>query len=116
MREEILLEEGDLIKIVKGHIVYTEIPKHFLDYLGDFTLTRATVEICETTAYLVGEYVVVKTTLHGGGSTYDPDGHHVFCESVSTRRELDFYQSGCFDAINTNIKPIGKAVLKWVVQ
>lgn len=114
------LKEGDLIELREGHKVYAELPEHFLyARKGVWTLARGQVNIAGDTSFLAGKYVVVKTATDGGGMNHDgpfPDGHHVWCESVDRKHKVDFYQSGCFTAMITDIKPIGRASLQWVVD
>lgn len=116
------LTEGDIIEIKEGHEVYAHVPMHFLysNKKGSFKTDRGHVKIAGELSYLAGKYVVYKTSIDGGGTGHGPhdvypDGHHVFCERLDDRSvKIDFYQSGCFTAMITNIKPIGKAVRSWV--
>lgn len=104
--------------------VYAEVPKHFLysNTRGDFTIGRGEICVDGSLEYFAGEYVVTKTSFGGGGSTgYPggnyPDGHRVYCESTTKpARKIDFYQSGCFTCMLPDIKPIGRAELKWVIK
>lgn len=123
----VLLQEGDIIELVNGMKVYAKVPKHFLysNRKGDFTLDRGEVTLGGELSYLIGRYVVYKTshdgggTGHGSGDVY-PSGHHVFCEKIDgdTRYRVDFYQTGCFTCMipPTAISAIGKATLKYVVE
>lgn len=64
------------------------------------------------TSIYAGEYKVIFATYNGGSSTFDggyPDGWHVFCQKVDNpSMEVDFYQTGCFTAMISDIKPINK--------
>lgn len=118
-----LLKEGDIIEIKAGHKVYSTVPKHFLfsNRKGDFTLARGECNVGGDLSYLSGKYVVDKVKLEGGGfghGSHDiyPDGHHVFCKSLTSEQELDFYQSGCFTCVITDIQPIGKAERSWKIS
>lgn len=97
-----LLQEGDVIEL-DGQRVYM--------YGKETTATK-------------GRYLVVKTTKDGGGHGHGqhdvfPDGHHVHCVKILfdelTKVEVDFYQSGCFTAMISNITPVAKAEksVKW---
>jgi len=117
-----MLQAGDIIELKEGHKVYAQVPEHFLyqNRKGCFELARGVVTIGGELAYLAGKYVVTQTTYDGGGSGMDPhdvypDGHHVYCQRLEDRVEVDFYQSGCFSAMITDIEPVGKAVLQWAV-
>lgn len=113
-----LLEEGDVIELKKGHMVYADVPEHFVfsNKRGCFELTHHDVMIGGDFDYLVGRYVVYKTVEDGGSDGRDPypDGHHVFCERLKDGVRVDFYQTGCFTAMIEDIKPVGKATRsKW---
>jgi hypothetical protein len=131
-----LLKEGDIILLQQGHTVYTEIPNHFIysNRVGDFKNCSLTeVKIGELnfkgidTSFLIGKYIVVKTTNTGGGvcghgtNDYYPNGHHVICEKITDKTtskdsiKVSFYQTGCFTAMIKDIKPIGRATCKWTV-
>lgn len=118
-----LLKEGDIIEIKAGHKVYSLVPKHFLysNYKGDFSLDRGECTIGGELSYLAGRYVVDTVKLEGGGyghgpHDFYPDGHHVFCKSLTSEQELDFYQTGSFTCMITEIQPIGKAKRSWKVS
>ena len=114
-----MLNEGDIIEICEGHRVYADVPEHFLydNCRGSFRIAHGNVTIGGELAYLAGRYVVYKTVQDGGGVAMGhdvyPDGHHVFCERLSDRVRIDFYQSGCFTAMIPNIEPVGRAVMQW---
>ena len=127
-----LLKEGDIIELKAGHTVYYELPAHFVysNRKGVFDkLAHTEVHIgCEkgglNTDFLKGKYVVVKTCFEGGGTGHGvgdvyPDGHHVFAEKIVDELDhkitVDFYQSGCFTAMITDITPVGKAKLTYEV-
>jgi len=117
-----LLKEGDVIEIKNGHTVYSTVPKHFLfsNLKGDFSLARGECTVQGELSYLCGEYVVDTVKFEGGGTGHGPhdvypNGHHVFCKSLTSGKELDFYQSGCFSCMITDIQPIGKAERYWKI-
>lgn len=116
------LKEGDVIELKEGTRVYADVPKHFVyeNRRGDYSITHHDVKLGGEFDYLMGRYIVVKTTFDGGGSSHDgsyPDGHHVWCvKSDDSAVRVDFYQSGCFTATNENIKPIGCAKLQWTID
>ena len=123
-----LLEEGDVIILKIGHVVYADIPEHFVfsNRKGIWTLTHINVTIVGEFKYLLGKYIVIKTAFDGGGTgmghhdTY-PNGHHVWAEQVPERKEdichkVDFYQTGAFTAMITDIEPIGKAERTWKIK
>ena len=71
-----------------------------------------------------GEFVVIKTSLDGGGTAhgqYDvyPDGHRVYCKKLKDGKfdkdgiEVNFYQSGSFSAMIENITPIRKMKMSY---
>jgi hypothetical protein len=72
-----------------------------------------------------GEFVVVKTEYGGGGTGMGdrdvyPNGHRVYCRRLKEGKfdengtEISFYQTGCFTAMITDIKPIRKLKLQFV--
>lgn len=115
------LKEGDVIELRAGHKVNAIVPKHFLysNRKGDFTLDRGNVTIGGELSFLEGRYIVVKTSMDGGGTGHGPhdvypDGHHVYCQkSDAPEQTVDFWQSGCFTAMITDIEPVGRAVMAW---
>jgi len=119
-----LLQEGDVILIRKGMEVYTEIPQvlvYPLDEQDDpWKLVQEFVKVERHLSFLVGRYIVVKTTMDGGSNQsldYYPDGHHVHCVKVDNANiKISFYQTGCFNGIIKDIKPIGKAKLTWTIK
>jgi hypothetical protein len=118
------LQEGDVIELPKNVCVYANVPKHFVysNKRGCFDLTHEKVRIKGDFDYLRGTYIVIKTSFEGGGKGHGPhdtfpNGHHVFCEKIDNPNEkVDFFQSGSFSAMITDIKPIGKAKLKWTIE
>jgi len=119
-----LLQEGDVIEIKEGHRVYADVPKHFLSEIGNFDLTRRNIMIDENQfSYLIGTYIVIKTSEEGGGpdggmrgEAY-PDGHNVKCvKSDNNKIKISFYQTGCFTAMIKEIEPIGKAKATWDIK
>lgn len=117
-----LLKEGDIITLKDGHEVYAKVPLHFVSASdkGCFDMVKRDITIGGQLSYFAGKYVVVKTTFDGGGSTYDggyPNGHHVFCRKIDNDKiEVNFYQSGCFTAMITDIEPEGRATMQWVID
>lgn len=124
MSDSKCLEEGDVIEIKEGLTVYANVPKHFVydNKKGCYDLTHHDITIGGEFSYIAGKYIVIKTAMDGGGHGHGahdvyPDGHHVYCVSVDdSNRKIDFYQSGAFTAMITNIKPIGKAKLRWTID
>jgi hypothetical protein len=65
-------------------------------------------------------YVVEYARMEGGGTAHGPhdiypDGWHIKARALKAGnkydpkgREIEFYQSGCFSHMRTNIKPLGK--------
>lgn len=118
-----MLEEGDIIVLESGHRVYAYVPEHFVhdNRRGHFELTHSDITLGGDFDYLCGRYVVYKTAEEGGswgyqGSDFHPNGHHVFCERLSDRVKVDFYQSGSFSALIEKIEPVGKATRVWVEE
>ena len=112
------LKEGDIIELKRGNRVYTQFPKHFIykRSKGDWSLTSHVVEIGSyngATDYLLGTWVVVRTSFEGGSKGHDPypDGHRVFCEKLDSEIniECNFYQSGNFTAMIKDPVVIGRA-------
>lgn len=120
-----MLEEGDIIELKAGMVVYSVVPEHFLytNSRGVFhRKAHGEVTIGGEFDYLAGRYVVYKTAMDGGGSgqgfndTY-PDGHHVFAERLDDHSvKVDFYQSGSFTAMLPKLKPVAKATRRWVEE
>ena len=124
------LKEGDIIEIEKGFTVYMELPQHFVysNRVGVFDKTgNATVKVGDSfngmdTDFLIGKYIVTGTSFEGGGTGMGPhdvypSGHHVYCEKVNNNKiKVDFYQSGCFTAMNTSVKVVGKAKKHWEME
>lgn len=116
-----MLQEGDVFILGPEHTVYACVPKHFLPggyYRGDFSPTRTNVKLSECD-WIQGRYVVTKTAMDGGsngGRDNYPNGHHVWAERVTDRFKVDFYQSGCFTAMITDVPVVGRARLKWAVE
>lgn len=123
-----LLKEGDVIKLEGGHRVYARLPKHciYKNTVGVFDQIAGTeVTIGEPkngldTNFFAGRYVVTKTARDGGGGggcgNFFPNGHHVFCRHVTLPIEVDFYQTGCFTAMNPDILPVGRATNTWTID
>ncbi len=116
---QLLLQEGDIIELVEGHVVYANIPAHFAysNKKGCYDLVNHEARISGELAYLAGRYVVHNTAFTGGGGpAHDsfPNGHCVYCERITDGNKVRFYQSGCFTAMIKDIKPVGRAVRKWV--
>ena len=123
-----MLEEGDIIELKEGHMVYFKIPEHFVyqNRRGSFDrLTSTEIMIGENkngmdTDFLKGRYAVTSTSTIGGGTGHGPhdtypDGHFVVCEKLEDdcRCQISFYQSGCFTAMIEDIEPVGKAKATW---
>jgi hypothetical protein len=119
-----LLQEGDVIELKEGHKVYADIPeKYYYDNRRNSNkLTHADVEIGGIHNHLAGKYIVYKTSQDGGGTGHGPNdvypnGHHVFAEDINGNGlKVDFYQTGSFTAMITDISPIAKAKRQWVID
>ncbi|MGD9697525.1 hypothetical protein [Acinetobacter sp.] len=111
-----MLKEGDIIELQMGHVVYADVPEHFVysTRKGSFKMIHIDIIIDIDLDYLVGKYVVYKTVSDGGGTGHGPhdvypNGYHVYCEKYDdTKVKVDFYQSGDFEAMIKDIKPVGK--------
>lgn len=133
------LQEGDIFRLEAGHEIYVSLPEHFIydnrqfvfDKLGSTTIKIGEPKRGFDTSCFAGEYVVVKTTFDGGGTGHGdhdvyPDGHHIHARKIVENElkgekevsnfEIEFYQSGCFTAMNEKIKAIGKAKSVWVLR
>lgn len=116
-----ILQMGDIIELNSNHCVYAMIPKHFAysNCKGDWDLVKYDVSLDNKNfAYLQGKYVVIQTKMTGGGTGHGPhdvypDGHYVTCKNLKNDFEVSFYQTGCFNVMNPNIVPIGKATQSW---
>jgi len=117
-----MLAEGDIIDVPIGMRVYASVPEHFLyaNRRGVFDkLAHGEVVVAEDFAHMAGRYVVFKTASDGGGTGHGPhdvypNGHHVYCEKLDgSGHRLDFYQSGCFSVVHTDVVPVGKAERTW---
>jgi len=123
-KQDELLKEGDLIRIVEGHKVRAQVPEKLVynNRKDSDSLTWHGVVVGEQFKDIAGEYIVDKTALEGGGTGHGrhdvyPDGHHVYCFKVDDPSErIDFYQSGCFNTLVKDIKPIGKAKKSWTIE
>lgn len=103
--------------ICNGHNVRAYVPEHFVNEKkrGSFELVLEKINVSGELQYIAGIYVVYKTAFDGGGSGHNdtyPNGHHVFAEKKDGTR-IDFWQTGCFNAMIEDIKPIGKAERAW---
>lgn len=115
-----LLQEGDIIELFNGDVVYGLLPNTMIyaNTPGDWTLSRHEVMIGEY-GYRAGKYIVTKTSYEGGGTAMGPhdiypDGHHVFCQHAEYPNvKVDFYQTGSFTAMLPGKKAIGKAKRVW---
>lgn len=130
-----LLKEGDVIELKKGHTVYATIPEHFAysNKVGCFKLCITEVPVGGdknglNTDYLLGKWIVTGTASEGGGcghgpGDYYPDGHKVTCKQVQKefgdyQARISFYQTGSFTAMieEGDIKPIGKATATYKIE
>lgn len=109
-----MLQVGDVIELREGHKVYATVPERviYANRPDSDAPARGDIRIEGDLSYLAGRYVVYKTNCDGGGTgmgRHDvyPDGHHVFCRKLDAPDiKVDFYQSGCFTAMVTDVKPI----------
>lgn len=114
------LKVGNVVKLT-NETVYASVPEHFLysNKRGCFDKARGLVDLKnDNFDYLRGEYVVTSTVMDGGGTGHGPhdvypDGYHVFLKSIDGEHEVDFYQSGCFTAVNENVEVIGEAEISY---
>lgn len=126
MNKQELLQEGDVFRLEPGDTVYALVPQHFLasNTRGDWTVRRGKVTVGGEFDYLVGEYLVTKTAMTGGGTGHGPhdvfpDGHQVTAVKLPTKgapsyvkqvpHEVSFAQTGCFD---TTTKMAGKTAIR----
>lgn len=89
-------------------------------------LTKSSVPAIGKYEYLQGKYVVVKTSMQGGGMGHGPNdiypnGHLVECKRIHQDKVLDdcdisFYQTGCFNNMIRDIEPIGRAKTSYVLE
>lgn len=128
--EPVLLREGDIIELKKGHKVYASIPEKYVyeNTPRSMKLTRTEVTIGEdrkgfNTDVLAGRYGVLKTARDGGGTGMGyhdvfPDGHHVWCRKMLGNgqfgEEVSFYQTGAFTAMIEEIEPVGRFKIKYL--
>jgi len=118
-----MLKEGDVIELKEGHNVYADVPEHFVysNRQGVFNLTHSEITIGGELCYFAGKYIVTKTVSDGGGTGHGrgdvyPNGHHVYCVKADDKSvKIDFYQSGSFTAMITDIEPVGTAKLDWSI-
>ena len=127
-----MLKEGDIFNLEAGHVVYLYIPDHFIfgNTIGVFDkLSKTKVKVGSSKpfdlSFLVGEYLVTKAYMDGGGTAQGndqyPDGWHVTCKKLPPKKkvvdydniECSFYQSGSFTAMNPDIKATGRAKATW---
>ena len=129
-----LLKEGNVIELKKGHTVYAELPQHFAyaNKIGCFKLTETEVPICGSkgglnTDFMGGRWIVTKTSSSGGGTGHGPNdvypnGHLVECERIVGRccdykMKVSFYQTGCFTAMikEDAVDIVGQASAEWSI-
>ena len=119
------LVEGDVFEIKHGDKVYTDVPNHFIysNRKGDWAVSRSDVLVKHGGLFdfLIGKYIVTRTTFDGGGTAMFndeyPNGHHVFAVKVDNDRiNIDFYQSGAFTAMIKNREPVGKAKITYTYE
>ena len=125
-----LLAEGDIIRLKAGHVVYFDIPEHFcytnrlavFDKLAQAVITIGLNHHGLETDFLAGKYVVTRTGMGGGGTGHGPgdiypNGWNVRAQFVGRPWQIvEFYQSGCFTAMNENVPVVGRANQKWEVE
>lgn len=121
------LQQGDVIRLEKGHWVQLRLPMHFAyaNHVGDFTSSEKGMEVrigreaIDTygldTSFLAGLYVVTQAAIREGQSSqhdgYYPGGNRVWCEKVDAPKglQVEFYEAGSWGAVNSDIEPMGKA-------
>jgi hypothetical protein len=115
MSKKNYLKVGDIIELKPGYEVYAWIEERLVYANRKFSskLTEHAVTIDEENfSHLLGEFVVYKANLEGGGTGHGPndvypDGWKVTCRSLADPMiDVSFYQSGCFTAMITDIKPV----------
>jgi hypothetical protein len=139
-----MLKEGDIFEMKQGNCFYVKkFPKAFLCDNGDFDFSPHTGEIWIDglrrgldTSIFIGRYIVVKTTVEGGGHQLEmgsannwsemPDGHRVWAKkivksmfsgkSVVSKFEISFYQSGHFTCMNPDIEAISAGKIEYVIE
>ena len=105
--------------IVKGITEYFSREGVEVDESKVITFAKENIPVQQKEVFILraGEFVVVKTSFEGGGTGHGPhdiypDGHRVFCKALKDGEydvngtEVNFYQSGAFTCMITDIKPI----------
>lgn len=123
-----LLKEGDIIEVVAGMHVNTEIPKHikYTNCKGDWEVVSDVVRVDnEFFSYLIGSYLVTSTEtkrisddmgMTMRTQTYT-DIHMVYAVKTDNQRiEISFSQNGNLTDTNTDVKKIGRGRLVWTVE
>lgn len=105
------LQVGDIFELTESMVFYPIERRDDGRWYRDLTDRRA------LPAYL-GRYVVTNTNMTGGGTAHGPhdvypDGWQVSARTLDGERRIQFYQSGCFTAINRNVPVSGKAQCEW---
>lgn len=138
-KDNLLLEEGDIITIKTGMSISVQVPEMFVysNRRDSKALTTTTVKVGSildngngetfNTKKFAGNYLVEKTTFEGGGQAHNdtfPDGHHVVAtklkkdnEYSATGTKIEFYQTGFFNCMikPDDIQAEGKMQKSWVV-
>ena len=133
---EQMLQEGDVIHLGEGVVVYASLPKKFIysnvterrkdaNALAETEVkigeVRKTTKSAYDTGELIGDYIVLRANMDGGGedrpNDSHPDGWHVVAKKLREDgsynpdgKEVSFYQSGDFTAMIMpgEVKPIRK--------
>lgn len=98
------LQPNDLIELTYGMKVYSS--------------DGAEVIIGDSEKFCEGKYVVEKCE-YTGGDVEDqyPDGWNVECFNLKDHSiRINFYQSGCFNIVHSNILPVGKVKITKSVE
>lgn len=115
------LQVGDVFKMKKGMQAYLMLPECEV-----YSNTPTSQKLTETNRTLdakskyIGEYVVIRTSYDGGsfgggmnGHDDYPNGHRVYAQKLNKQGKYDdkgltlnFYQSGCFNAMNTEVPAV----------
>ena len=113
------LQTGDVFNMKKGMQAYLMLPEcQVYSNTPDSQKLTETNRTLDAKSKFIGEYVVIRTSYGGGGTGHGdndvyPDGHRVYAQKLNKQGKysdkglkLNFYQSGCFNAMNTEVPVI----------